>query len=64
MRKLVDESVETPKVLEQVNYRVAWLQHQEAARRRQEEAAEKERVNYAQIDWHNFVVVETVDYQQ
>ena len=64
MKKLVDESVEGgPNVLDQVQYRVAWLQHQEAARRRQEEAAEKERVNYAQIDWHNFVVVETVDYQ-
>lgn len=25
--------------------------------------AEKERVAYAQIDWHDFVVVETVDYQ-
>jgi splicing factor 3A subunit 1 len=51
-------------VLEQVAYRVAWLEHQEAARRKQEEALEKERVSYAQVDWHNFVVVETVDYQQ
>jgi splicing factor 3A subunit 1 len=42
---------------------VAWLQHQEAARRKQEEAQERERVSYAQVDWHNFVVVETVDYQ-
>lgn len=50
-------------VLEQVQYRVAWLQHQEAARRKQEEAQERERVSYAQVDWHNFVVVETVDYQ-
>ena len=24
---------------------------------------ERERVSYAQVDWHNFVVVETVDYQ-
>lgn len=25
--------------------------------------AEKERVAYAQIDWHDFVVVQTVDFQ-
>jgi len=50
-------------VMEQVRYRVAWLKQQEANRRRQEEALEKERVSYAQVDWHNFVVVETVDYQ-
>ena len=30
---------------------------------RADEAKEKERVAYAQIDWHSFVVVETVDYQ-
>ena len=35
----------------------------EAKKRREEEEAERERVSYAQIDWHNFVVVETVDYQ-
>ena len=51
------------KVLEQVKYRVAWIKHQEEKRRKEEEATEKERVSYAQIDWHNFVVVETVDYQ-
>lgn len=32
-------------------------------RAREEELLEKERVAYAQIDWHDFVVVETVDYQ-
>ena len=61
--KLDNEAVDSGLVLEQVNYRVAWLKHQEANRRRQEEALERERVSYAQVDWHNFVVVETVDYQ-
>ena len=28
-----------------------------------DEIAEKERIAYAQVDWHDFVVVETVDYQ-
>lgn len=50
-------------VLEQVKYRSNWLKHQEAIKRREEEKIERERVAYAQIDWHDFVVVETVDYQ-
>ncbi|XP_005182034.1 splicing factor 3A subunit 1 [Musca domestica] len=50
-------------VLEQVKYRANWQRHQEAQKRREEEKVEKERVAYAQIDWHDFVVVETVDYQ-
>lgn len=61
--KLNFEADNRAHVLEQVSYRVAWLEHQEAARKKQEEALEKERVSYAQVDWHNFVVVETVDYQ-
>jgi len=61
--KLNFEAGNRAHVLEQVAYRVAWLEHQEAARKKQEEALERERVSYAQVDWHNFVVVETVDYQ-
>ena len=61
--KLDNEANNKENVLDQVRYRVAWLKHQEANRRRQEEALERERVSYAQVDWHNFVVVETVDYQ-
>lgn len=30
---------------------------------REQEEHEKERVAYAQIDWHDFTVVETIDYQ-
>merc|ERR1712001_775864 len=62
MKKLNEERNEK-KVLEQVKYRVAWIKHQEEKRKKEEEATERERVSYAQIDWHNFVVVETVDYQ-
>lgn len=51
-------------ILEQVKYRAEWLKYQEAQRRKEEEELERERVAYAQIDWHDFVVVETVDYQQ
>lgn len=50
-------------ILEQVKYRANWQRHQEAQRRREEEKVERERVAYAQIDWHDFVVVEVVEYQ-
>lgn len=44
-------------------YRVEWAKFQERERKKEEEEKEKERVAYAQIDWHDFVVVETVDFQ-
>ncbi|KAK3603715.1 hypothetical protein CHS0354_023328 [Potamilus streckersoni] len=50
-------------VLDQVKYRVDWAKYQESLKRKEEEAVERERVAYAQIDWHDFVVVETVDFQ-
>lgn len=53
----------TNNILEHVKYRANWLKHQEAQRRREEEKVERERVAYAQIDWHDFVVVEVVEYQ-
>uniref|UniRef100_A0A914YRS9 Splicing factor 3A subunit 1 n=1 Tax=Panagrolaimus superbus TaxID=310955 RepID=A0A914YRS9_9BILA len=51
------------KVMEDVKYRVAWEKHQKAIKDRANEESERERVAYAQIDWHDFVVVQTVDYQ-
>jgi len=42
---------------------VEWAKFQERERKKEEEEREKERVAYAQIDWHDFVVVETVDFQ-
>ena len=50
-------------ILDKVRYRVEWNKIREAERRREEEEAERERVQYAQIDWHDFTIVETVDYQ-
>ncbi len=44
-------------------YRVSWQRHQKKMRERQEAALEKERLAYAAIDWHDFVVVQTVDFQ-
>ncbi|XP_048747370.2 splicing factor 3A subunit 1-like [Ostrea edulis] len=61
--KLQKESFDYKDVLNQVKYRVEWQRHQDREKRKEEEAIERERVAYAQIDWHDFVVVETVDFQ-
>lgn len=60
MRKEVDNPF---LVLKNIQYRVEWERAQQREKQREDELAEKERVAYAQIDWHDFVVVETVDYQ-
>ena len=68
MTKLV---VDTPvtgrkhqnELLENVKYRANYFKYQDTQRRREEDKLERERVAYAQIDWHDFVVVEVVDYQ-
>ncbi|XP_077416679.1 splicing factor 3A subunit 1 [Vanacampus margaritifer] len=61
--KLKKEAENPKDVMDQVRYRVEWAKYQERERRKEEEEREKERVAYAQIDWHDFVVVETVDFQ-
>jgi high-affinity nickel permease len=33
----------------QVKYRVSWIKHQEAKKRREEEEAERERISYSQV---------------
>ncbi|KAI6226361.1 hypothetical protein M3Y99_00537200 [Aphelenchoides fujianensis] len=50
-------------VLGDVRYRVAWERHQRASRERETRAVEQERLAYNAIDWHDFVVVQTVDFQ-
>uniref|UniRef100_A0A8R1DE60 Ubiquitin-like domain-containing protein n=1 Tax=Caenorhabditis japonica TaxID=281687 RepID=A0A8R1DE60_CAEJA len=49
--------------MDDLNYRVSWEKHQKSLKDREEAEAEKERLAYAQIDWHDFVVVQTVDFQ-
>ncbi|CAG9836319.1 unnamed protein product [Diabrotica balteata] len=64
MHESLRNEANSPKnVLEQVKYRAEWLKYQEQQKAKEEELLERERVAYAQIDWHEFVVVETVDYQ-
>ncbi|KAG6441665.1 splicing factor 3A subunit 1 isoform X2 [Manduca sexta] len=49
-------------ILEQARSRAAWHSHQSRRKAADEAKVEKERLAYASIDWHDFVVVETVDY--
>lgn len=47
-------------ILEKSKARAEWTKHQEKERAKKEEEQDQERLAYAQIDWHDFVVVETV----
>lgn len=50
-------------VLDKVKMRAEWNKMLEIEQRKREEAEEKEKLLYSQIDWHDFVIVETIDYQ-
>ncbi|KAI0201861.1 Pre-mRNA splicing factor PRP21 like protein-domain-containing protein [Astrocystis sublimbata] len=47
-------------ILNRAKQRAEWFKYQESEKQKKEEDEEKERASYAQIDWHDFVVVETV----
>jgi splicing factor 3A subunit 1 len=61
--KLKKEGESVFYIFKEVQYRSEWQKFQLREKAREDELIEKERVAYAQIDWHDFVVVETVDYQ-
>ncbi|OQD76814.1 hypothetical protein PENDEC_c003G06656 [Penicillium decumbens] len=47
-------------ILDRATQRAEWVKFQEQQKQKKEELEEQERIEYAQIDWHDFVVVETV----
>lgn len=51
-------------VLERCIQRLEWEKVQLKSRRKEEEAAERERTQMALIDWHDFVVVTTIDFNE
>ena len=51
-------------ILESAKKRAEWVKYQEEQKQKKEEEAEKEKLEYAQIDWHDFVVVETVLFEE
>ncbi|KAL8641393.1 MAG: hypothetical protein Q9228_001782 [Teloschistes exilis] len=51
-------------ILDAAKKRAEWVKFQEEQKQKKEEEAEKEKLEYAQIDWHDFVVVETVLFEE
>ncbi|KAL5140032.1 putative splicing factor 3A subunit 1 [Glycine soja] len=49
-------------VLERCVNRLEWERSQEQARQKAEDEIEQERIQMAMIDWHDFAVVETIDF--
>ena len=47
-------------ILARAKQRAEWFKFQDEQKQKKEEEAEKEKLSYAQIDWHDFVIVETV----
>jgi len=61
----LEKDINNPfKVLDRVQYRVEWQRYQEREKRKIEDVKERERISFAQIDWHDFVVVETVNFRE
>ncbi|CAA3032272.1 probable splicing factor 3A subunit 1 [Olea europaea subsp. europaea] len=60
--KLRNSVADMTAVLERCLHRLEWEQSQEQARQKAEDEIEQERLQMAMIDWHDFVVVETIDF--
>lgn len=63
LEQLSKDSTSQKHVLDKIKMRAEWNRMLEVEQKRREEAQEKEKLLYSQIDWHDFVVVETIDYQ-
>ncbi|KAL7594413.1 hypothetical protein Lser_V15G29820 [Lactuca serriola] len=60
--KLKKSVADMTTVLERGLHRLEWEQSQEQARQKAEDEIEQERLLMSMIDWHDFVVVETIDF--
>ncbi|XP_048423723.1 probable splicing factor 3A subunit 1 [Pyrus x bretschneideri] len=60
--KLKKSVADMTTVLERCVHRLEWERSQEQARQKAEDEIEQERIQMAMIDWHDFVVVETIDF--
>eukprot|EP00268_Persea_americana_P058538 TRINITY_DN708_c0_g1_i4.p1 TRINITY_DN708_c0_g1~~TRINITY_DN708_c0_g1_i4.p1 ORF type:complete len:809 (+),score=221.31 TRINITY_DN708_c0_g1_i4:585-3011(+) len=62
MEKLRKSVADTTTVLERCLHRLEWERSQEQARQKAEDEIEQERMQMAMIDWHDFVVVEMIEF--
>ncbi|KAK9102406.1 hypothetical protein Sjap_019660 [Stephania japonica] len=60
--KLRSSAADMTTVLERCLHRLEWERSQEQARQKAEDEIEQERMHMAMIDWHDFVVVETIEF--
>ncbi|KAI3728671.1 hypothetical protein L6452_17312 [Arctium lappa] len=60
--KLKKSVTDMTTVLERCLHRLEWERSQEQARQKAEDEIEQERLLMSMIDWHDFVVVETIDF--
>ncbi|KAH6776204.1 SWAP domain-containing protein / ubiquitin family protein [Perilla frutescens var. hirtella] len=60
--KLKNSVTDMTTVLERCLHRLEWERSQEQARQKAEDEIEQERLQMAMIDWHDFVVVESIDF--
>ncbi|XVE85630.1 hypothetical protein DITRI_Ditri17bG0105500 [Diplodiscus trichospermus] len=60
--KLRNSVADITTVLERCLHRLEWERSQEQARQKAEDEIEQERMQMAMIDWHDFTVVETIDF--
>lgn len=60
--KLKNSVADMTTVLERCVHRLEWERSQEQARQKAEDEIEQKRMQMAMIDWHDFVVVETIDF--
>lgn len=60
IRTVQENTQDRFRVLKNARKRAEFVKYKETQKQKKEEADEAERIAYAQIDWHDFVVVETV----
>lgn len=63
MEQLRNDSSSQRHVLDKIKQRAEWEKMLESEIRKREEEHRRDQLQYAQIDWHDFEIVETVDYQ-
>lgn len=64
IHKLTRETSDTQAVLERCLRRLEWEQAREREEKEAADAAERERIAMQLIDWHDFVIVQTIDFHQ
>lgn len=63
-QQLREDSENQKLVLERIKMRAEWNRKLESERKRREEAEAKEKLLYSQIDWHDFEIVETIEFNR